>query len=56
MLFRSSAERHPSADVLVAIAVRRALREEWISADLVAPLYLRRPDAEINWETREVRA
>jgi tRNA threonylcarbamoyladenosine biosynthesis protein TsaB len=51
-----SSERHPSADVLVAIAVRRALREEWISADLVAPLYLRRPDAEINWETREVRA
>ena len=49
-------ERHPSAEVLVTIGARRALREEWSTADLVTPLYLRRPDAEINWETREVRA
>ena len=51
-----SGDRHPSADMLVVIGARRALREEWSTADLVAPLYLRRPDAEINWETREVRA
>ncbi|MEL0075363.1 MAG: tRNA (adenosine(37)-N6)-threonylcarbamoyltransferase complex dimerization subunit type 1 TsaB, partial [Ilumatobacter sp.] len=48
--------RHPSAPTLVTVAVGRALREEWVDADGVAPLYLRRPDAEINWETREVRA
>ena len=48
--------RHPSAPTLVSVAVGRALREEWVDADGVAPLYLRRPDAEINWETREVRA
>ena len=51
-----SDERHPSAEVLVTIGARRALREDWSTADLVAPLYLRRPDAEINWETREVRS
>ena len=48
--------RHPSAPTLVTVAVGRALREEWVDADGVAPLYLRRPDAEINWETRAVRA
>ena len=47
---------HPSASTLVTLAVGRALREEWVDADLVSPLYLRRPDAEINWETREVRS
>jgi tRNA threonylcarbamoyladenosine biosynthesis protein TsaB len=46
----------PSAAPLVQLAHARALREEWIAADAVEPMYLRRPDAEINWSTRELAA
>ena len=38
---------------LVQLAHARALREEWVQPGEVQPLYLRRPDAEINWVTRE---
>ncbi len=31
----------------------RALREEFVQPWDLAPLYLRRPDAEINWITRD---
>ena len=31
----------------------RALREDWVQPWDLAPLYLRKPDAEINWTTRE---
>jgi len=44
---------HPSAAPLVQLAHAKALREEWLAASDVEPLYLRKPDAEINWSTRE---
>lgn len=42
----------PSAGALVAIADKEARVERWVAADDVAALYLRKPDAEINWSTR----
>lgn len=44
---------HPSAAPLVQLAHARALREEWVQASRLEPMYLRRPDAEINWTTRD---
>ena len=44
---------HPSAAPLVQLAHAKALREEWVQPAEVQPLYLRHPDAEINWATRE---
>jgi tRNA threonylcarbamoyladenosine biosynthesis protein TsaB len=44
---------HPSASSLVQLAHARALREDWVRPWDLAPLYLRKPDAEINWTTRE---
>lgn len=44
---------HPSASSLVQLAHARALREDWVKPWDLAPLYLRKPDAEINWSTRE---
>ena len=44
---------HPSAAPLVQLAHAKALREEWVQPAEVQPLYLRKPDAEINWATRE---
>jgi tRNA threonylcarbamoyladenosine biosynthesis protein TsaB len=44
---------YPSARALVQLAHARALREEWIRPHEVEMLYLRRPDAEINWSMRE---
>jgi len=43
---------YPSASSLVMLAHARALREEWVKPWDLHPLYLRRPDAEINWVTR----
>jgi len=43
---------HPSARDLVLLAHHLALREEWVQPWDVAPNYLRRPDAEIRWDTR----
>ncbi len=43
---------HPSARSLVRLAHARALREEWVNPRDIEPLYLRKPDAEINWTTR----
>jgi tRNA threonylcarbamoyladenosine biosynthesis protein TsaB len=43
---------HPSAAALVELARPRALREEFVQAHEIQPLYLRKPDAEINWEQR----
>ncbi len=50
-----SAPVHPSAGALVQLAHSRALREEWVRADEIEPIYLRAPDAQINWATRERR-
>jgi tRNA threonylcarbamoyladenosine biosynthesis protein TsaB len=44
---------YPSASSLVQLAHARALREEWVQPWELEPLYLRAPDAEINWSTRE---
>lgn len=46
---------HPSPGALVQLAHARALREEWLRADEIEPMYLRAPDAQINWATRESR-
>lgn len=48
-------EVHPSASTLVELAHARALREEWVNAWEIEPVYLRAPDAMINWTTRMVR-
>lgn len=42
----------PSATVLALIAAELALLEQWQTATEVQALYLRAPDAEINWLTR----
>lgn len=43
----------PSAATLVQLAHPKALREEGQNPWEIQPLYLRAPDAEINWSTRE---
>ncbi|HET9442693.1 MAG TPA: tRNA (adenosine(37)-N6)-threonylcarbamoyltransferase complex dimerization subunit type 1 TsaB [Acidimicrobiales bacterium] len=43
----------PSATDLVELAHPRALREEFVQPWELAPMYLRKADAEINWATRE---
>ena len=48
-------QSHPSAGPLVQLAHARALREEWVSPSEIRPLYLRQPDAQINWSTRRQR-
>ena len=44
---------HPSAAALVELAQPRALREEFVQPSELEPLYLRKSDAEINWQARE---
>lgn len=44
---------YPSAASLVQLAHARGLREQFSQPSEVEPLYLRKPDAEINWVTRE---
>lgn len=44
---------HPNAASLVQLAHAKALREEWVQPWELEPMYLRKPDAEINWITRE---
>jgi tRNA threonylcarbamoyladenosine biosynthesis protein TsaB len=46
---------HPSARPLVQLAHAKALREDWVNPWDLEPLYLRKPDAEINWPTRAGR-
>jgi len=43
---------HPSAASLVELAHPLALREEFVQSWDLQPLYLRKSDAEINWERR----
>ena len=42
----------PSANVLAIIAAELALHEQWQTCVEVQALYLRAPDAEIDWQTR----
>ncbi|MCP5029327.1 MAG: tRNA (adenosine(37)-N6)-threonylcarbamoyltransferase complex dimerization subunit type 1 TsaB [Actinomycetia bacterium] len=44
---------HPMATALAQLAHARALREEFVPPADIQPIYLRRPDAEINWVTRD---
>lgn len=44
---------HPSAASLVQLAHAKAIREDFVQPWQLEPLYLRPPDAEINWSTRE---
>ena len=44
---------YPLASSLVQLAHARALREEWVQPWELQPVYLRKADAENNWETRE---
>ncbi|MGH9185816.1 MAG: tRNA (adenosine(37)-N6)-threonylcarbamoyltransferase complex dimerization subunit type 1 TsaB [Acidimicrobiales bacterium] len=44
---------YPSASSLVELAHAQALREQWVSPWELQPMYLRRPDAEINWSARD---
>jgi tRNA threonylcarbamoyladenosine biosynthesis protein TsaB len=44
---------YPSASSLVQLAHASALREQFERATDVEPIYLRKPDAEINWAVRE---
>lgn len=46
------AHAYPSATHLVELAHPRALREEFVQSWELEPLYLRKSDAEINWERR----
>lgn len=50
--FAGTSLDHPSARSLVELAHPRAMREEFVSPSEIEPLYLRLPDAEINWKTR----
>ena len=43
---------YPSSAPLVQLAHAKALREEWVNPWEVEALYLRKPDAEINWSMR----
>jgi len=43
---------YPSAAPLVALAHARALREEWVNPAEIKAVYVRPPDAQINWATR----
>ena len=44
---------NPSARALAQLAHARVMREEFVQPWELEPVYLRRPDAEINWTTRE---
>ena len=44
---------HPRAEVLAELALSAAERGELVEPSEVEPMYLRRPDAEVNWVTRE---
>jgi tRNA threonylcarbamoyladenosine biosynthesis protein TsaB len=44
---------YPSAASLVQLAHAQALREEWVKPWELTPLYLRKPDVDIGWATRD---
>lgn len=41
--------RYPSADVLLEIAAIKAAKNDFVRPEDVRPLYMREPDAQINW-------
>ena len=46
---------YPSARSLVELAHPKALREEFVQPIEIEPMYIRLPDAEINWKVRDRR-
>src|SRR4051794_6534205 len=50
-----SGPTYPSVGTMVLLAHARALREEWVRPDEIEPVYLRAPDAQINWAVRGAR-
>jgi tRNA threonylcarbamoyladenosine biosynthesis protein TsaB len=50
--FGTVGNAYPSATDLVELAHPRALREEFVQPWELEPLYLRKPDAEVNFERR----
>lgn len=50
--FGEAGSAHPSPAALVELAHPRALREEFVPHWELQPLYLRKADAEINWDAR----
>ena len=50
--FGTVGNAYPSARALVELAHPKALREEFVQPSELAPLYLRKADAEINWDAR----
>lgn len=52
-LVNDASRAFPSAEKVVTLASHFLARDETISAEHVAAMYLRAPDAEINWNTRE---
>lgn len=47
---------YPSARSLVELAHPKAMREEFVSPREIEPMYIRLPDAEINWKVRDGRS
>ena len=52
--FASAAYHYPSPTALVELGCSRYRREEFVRAGEVAPLYLRKSDAEIAWDRRAI--
>lgn len=52
--FASAASACPRADALIELALPRFAREDFDSLFQLEPLYVRKSDAEIAWETRGV--
>ena len=48
--------RHPSVGALVELAHARAVREDFVPARELVPFYMRRSDAEINWDAAAARS
>lgn len=46
---RKGRPRYPSADILLEIAHFKASRDDFVRPEEVRPLYMREPDAQINW-------
>lgn len=52
LVLADSGFAYPSASSLVELAHPRAIREEFVQPSELSPMYLRKSDAEINWEGR----
>ena len=44
---------HPDARALVELARAKAMREEFVPSSMIQPLYLREPDARVNFSVRD---